>query len=102
MARAAAIILLVLACLALAYTLGLSLVVASVVEQGAILFWRSSGPGSLFPVPLPPGSLTALSPVTALDAFIYQWGVKSLLVPIVDVILILAALLAVWRVPRPG
>lgn len=46
------------------------------------LFWAYSGPGSLFPWPLPPGMLPALSPVNIVDQFIYYLIVSWMFIPV--------------------
>ena len=49
-----------------------------IIEFEGGLCWRTSPPGSLFPWPKEPGMLQALSNVNALDAFIYAYLIRSM------------------------
>ena len=70
------------------YTLSAYFYSSMIVEYNGGLWWRSSSQGSLFPIPHGPGMLTALSPVSDLDAFIYQYLLKMPLLIVIDALVI--------------
>ncbi len=57
----------------LGYTLSMYWYASMIIEYNGELWWRSTPQGSLFPIPYGPGMLTALSPVSKNDAFIYKY-----------------------------
>ena len=72
----------------LGYTLSAYLCSSMIIEYNGGLLWRSSPQGSLFPIPHGPGMLTALSPVSSLDAFIYHYLLRVPSLIVVDVLVI--------------
>ena len=70
------------------YTLSAYLYASMIIEYNGGFWWRSSSQGSLFPIPHGPGMLTALSPVSDLDAFIYRNLLRIPLLIVVDAVVI--------------
>ena len=70
-----------------------------IIEYSGGLWWRSSAQGSLFPLPHGPGMLTVLSPVSNLDAFIYQYLLRIPSLIVIDAFII--ALLWFKFIKRP-
>lgn len=70
------------------YTFSAYFYSSTIIEYNGGLWWRSSAQGSLFPIPHDPGMLTALSPVSDLDAFIYRNLLRIPLLIVVDAVVI--------------
>ena len=79
------------------YTIAVYRVVGYIGEYPELggVYWSYSPSGSLFPWPREPGMLTALSPASSIDAFLYKYVIKTnMLILAIAVTYLLAAYLA--------
>jgi len=73
---------------ALLYTSFVYLVLDSLTVTGEQLWWRTSPPGSLFPIPQRSGVLQALSQVSELDKTLYYTLIANNLLILINLALI--------------
>jgi len=84
--------------LLLAYTLAAYTVACAVYEGPEVgIAWRSTPPGSFFPIPQMPGMLTALSGMSLLDQAIYLIFIKTGLLPAIDILAVAIVAMALAR-----
>ena len=84
------------------YTIAVYRVVGYIGEYPELggVYWSYSPPGSLFPWPREPGMLTALSPASSIDAFLYKYIIKTNILLLAVAATYLLAVYLIYRLIR--